>query len=388
MKNAKMNYESLIGKKIYFGKYTWKIIDWNFYGCKLICDVFGGDQFFLHAWDRTSRLDIGEEVAWPRCELYDWLNDDFLRSSFSEEESACIINEASSIHNLDSEQSGVFLLERSELIKHTNIYIDNCWTLDADVWDYDEEAVTNEKYVQPVIWIDFALIDSLIPGWKELAINLAFSDNNDFGIPNPVQFYKKLTENYSLAIGEFLEMLESASECARKYYYEQIYEVLYDLARNDDSASIDKVFELCPDLDPEGYYSYDQLLPLGEAIENESYSAICALVNNGCDIDCATMAQHSTLTIASSEKMILFLIEKGASVQFSDIMDIWVWAGNPDLAKKVIKMTSPSNTQQYMEYAKSFYDDKSIYCYGALETEDSRKAFQEMVSFLEKTATK
>lgn len=262
-----ISYKSLVGEKVYFGKHKWKIIDWSPYGCMLICDVLGGDQFFLHAWDRSYRLDFGEEVVWPKCELYDWLNDDFLKSSFSEEESACIVTEASSIHNLKSEQVGVFLLERSELIKHTNIHIDNCWALDADVWDYDEEAVANKKCVQPVIWIDFALIDSLIPGWKELATNLAFSDNNDFGIPNPVQFYKKITENYSLAIGELLEMLERSSESARKYFYEQIYEVLYDMARNDDATSINKLFELCPDLTPEGYYSYDQLLPLGEAFE-------------------------------------------------------------------------------------------------------------------------
>lgn len=78
-------------------------------------------------------------------------------------------------------------------------------------------------------------------------------------------------------------MLERSSENVRKYFYEQIYEVLYDMARNDDFTSINKVFELCPDLDPEGYYSCDQLLPLGEAIENEAYNAICALIDNGCD---------------------------------------------------------------------------------------------------------
>lgn len=377
-----MGYEALNEKKIHFGKYKWKIIDWNPHGCMLICDVLGGDQFFLQAWDRTYRLDIGEEVVWPKCELYDWLNDDFLKSSFSEEESACIVTEASSIHNLKSEQVGVFLLERSELIKHTNIHIDNCWALDADVWDYDEEAVANKKYVQPVIWIDFALIDSLIPGWKEMATNLAFSDNNDFGIPNPVQFYKKITENYSLAIGELLEMLERSSESARKYFYEQIYEVLYDMARNDDATSINKLFELCPDLTPEGYYAYDQLLPLGEAIENEAYNAICALIDNGCDIDCATMAEHSTLSIASSERMILFLVEKGVSVQFSDILDIWIWGKNPELAKKVIKIANPSDVQKCLESARFFCEDKSIYCYGGLE-EEERNTFQKMLALLE-----
>ena len=377
-----MNRDSLIGLKLRFGKYNWKIINWEANGCMLLCDVLDGNQFFRRAWDRTYLLDVGEDVAWPKCELHDWLNGVFLKDAFSEEESACIVNEPCRIGDFTTDQVGVFLLPRSELIKYTNIHVDYCWTLDADVWDYDEEAVTNEKYVQPAIWIDFALLDSLIPGWKELATNLAFSDNNDFGIPNPVQFYKKITENYSLAIGELLEMLERSSESARKYFYEQIYEVLYDMARNDDAISINKLFELCPDLTPEGYYSYDQLLPLGEAIENKAYNAICALIDNGCDIDCATMAEHSTLSIASSERMILFLVEKGVSVQFSDILDIWIWGKNPELAKKVIKIANPSDVQKCLESARFFCEDKSIYCYGGLE-EEERNAFQKMLALLE-----
>lgn len=342
-----MDYESIIGKKVRFGKYNWKIIAWNYYGCMLICDVLDGDRFFIQAWDRSCRLDFGEEVVWPKCELYDWLNDDFLKSSFSEEESACIVDEASCIHNPNSAQAGVFLLERSELIKHTNIHIDNCWALDADVWDYDEEAVTNEKYVQPVIWIDFALIDSLIPGWKELVANLAFSDDNDFGIPNPVQFYKRLTENYSLAIGELLELLEKSSESARKYFYEQIYEVLYDMARNDDSASIHKLFKLCPDLDPEGYYSYDQMLPLAVAIENKAYNAIDALVDNGCDINLATWAAESTIEIACSlsnpSQMVQFLIRKGCMLTPDDAF--YCWSKNQVLAKEIIAKGKCFNTE-------------------------------------------
>lgn len=334
-----MNRESLIGLKLCFGRYNWKIINWEANGCMLLCDVLEGNQFFRQVWDRSYRLDVGEDVAWPKCELHDWLNDDFMKDAFSEEESACIVNEPCRIGSFTTDQAGVFLLARSELIKHTNIPVDCCWTLDADVWEYDEEAVTNEKYVQPVIWIDFDLIDSLIPGWKELATYLAYSDNNDFGIPIPVQFYKKLTGNYSLAIVELLEMLERSSECARKYYYEQIYEVLYDMARNDDSTSINKLFKLCPDLAPEGYYSYDQMLPLGDAIENEAYNAISALVDNGCNINYATWGSDSTLEIASSlsnpSQMVRFLIEKGCMLAFDDAF--YFWSENQVLAKEIIE---------------------------------------------------
>lgn len=329
----------LIGLKLRFGKYNWIIIKWEANGCMLLCDILGRSQFFRQAWDHTYRFDVGEDVAWSKCELHDWLNNDFWEDAFSEEESACIVTEPCRIGDFTTDQVGVFILERSELIKYTNLNIDTCWTLDADVWDYDEEAVTNEKYVQPVIWIDFALIDSLIPGWKELATNLAFSDNNDFGIPNPVQFYKKLTENYSLAIVELLEMLKRSSESARKYYYEQIYEVLYDMARNDDSTSINKLFELCTDLAPEGYYSYDQMLPLGEAIENEAYNAISALVDNGCNINIATWNSDSTIEIASSlsnpSQMILFLLEKGCMLAFDDAF--FFWSENQVFAKEIIE---------------------------------------------------
>ena len=134
-----MNRESLIGLKLRFGKYNWKIIDWNDYGCMLLCDVLGGNHFFRRAWDRTYRLDDREDVVWPKCELHDWLNDDFLKNAFSEEESACIVNEPCRIGDFNTQQAGIFLLARSELIKYTKIHIDDCWTLDADVWDCDEE---------------------------------------------------------------------------------------------------------------------------------------------------------------------------------------------------------------------------------------------------------
>ena len=375
-----MSRDSLIGLKLRFGKYNWKIINWEANGCMLLCDVLDGNQFFRQAWDRSYRLDVGEDVAWPKCELHDWLNDDFMKDAFSEEESACIVNEPCRIGDFTTDQVGVFLLPRSDLIKHTNIHVDYCWTLDADVWDYDEEAVTNEKYVQPVIWIDFAFIDSLIPGWKDLAAVLAYSDDGDFGIPCPVLFYKELTEDYNLAIGNLIKMLECVSRNARKYYYEQIYEIMYVMARNDDAASINRVFELCPDLEPEGYYSYDQMLPLGEAIEKEAYGAINALVNNGCNIDCASMDTHTTIHFASSDKMVLFLIERGVTVEFSDIMDIWVWEENPELAKKVIQMTASSNIQQYIDCARYYYEDTSIYCYGGLE-EKERQAFNNMIAY-------
>jgi len=378
-----MNRESLIGLKLRFGKYNWKIINWEANGCMLLCDVLDGNQFFRQAWDRSYRLDAGEDVAWPKCELHDWLNDVFMKNAFSEEELACVVNDPCRNGDFTTDQVGVFLLARSELIKYTNIHVEYCWTLDADVWDYDEEAVTNEKYVQPVIWIDFALIDSLIPGWKDLAAVLAYSDDGDFGIPSPVLFYKELTVNYSFAMSKLMNMLKYVSKKARKYYYEQIYEILYVMARNDDAASINRVFELCQDLEPEGYYSYDQMLPLGEAIEKEAYEAISALVNNGCDIDCATMAEESTLRIASSERMILFLIEKGVSVQFSDILDIWIWSKCPELAKTVISKTASANIQQYIDSAKAFYEDNSIYYYGGLE-EEERSAFINMIAYLAK----
>ena len=181
-----MESEHLLGKKVRFGKHNWTIIEWNCSGCKLICDVLEGDNFFLGAWDRTYRLDRGEDVFWPKCELHDWLNDDFIKSSFSEEEAACIISEACSINAFDSDQIGVFLLNRQELMVYTNIDVNNCWTLDTEIYFYGEDEVTYEKYIQPVIWIDFSLVKSLIPGWKELTEVLAYSDNNDWGIPNPI----------------------------------------------------------------------------------------------------------------------------------------------------------------------------------------------------------
>ena len=244
-----------------------------------------------------------------------------------------------------------------------------------------ESILKSGNYSNVAIWIDFALTDSLIPGWRDLATVLAYSDDNDFGIPNPVLFYKELNENYSLTIGNFMRMLKCVSKNARKYYYEQIYEILYVMARNDDATSIYRVFELCPDLEPEGYYSYDQMLPLGEAIEKEAYEAISALVSSGCDIDCATMAEESTLRIASGEKMILFLIEKGVSVHFSDILDIWIWRKNPELAKTVIGKTAPTNIQHYIDSAKAFFEDKSMYYYGGLE-EEERNAFNNMFNYL------
>ena len=69
----------------------------------------------------------------------------------------------------------------------------------------------------------------------------------------------------------------------------------------------------------EGYYSYDQYLPLGEAIMNNAYQAIEALLANGCDVNLASFASDSTIAFAmdedASENMISYLLEKGALVE-------------------------------------------------------------------------
>lgn len=163
-----MDSHSVIGKKCRFGKFDWTIIDWNLRGCMLLCnDVQNGDYCFRQAWDRTYRIDHGEDVSWPRCELHDWLNEDFRVSTFSEEEAACIIDDACYANRFSTDQVGVFLLEKNELIKYTNVHIEDCWTLDFDSYTYGEDEVTYEKYVQPAIWIDLDLINSLLPKWKE-----------------------------------------------------------------------------------------------------------------------------------------------------------------------------------------------------------------------------
>lgn len=383
-----MDSTKINGKYVHFGKYEWKIVEWNNNGCLLVCYVVDGREYFRNCWDATYRIDYGSDVSWPNCELHDWLNKDFLRDAFSDEEEACILNAACSVNSYKNNQVGIFLLERDELLKYTEIPVGNCWCLDFDP-DGDEDGVLAKKYVQPAIWVDFCMTNSLIPGWKELTELLAFSKDADFGTPIPEIWHRKKSESYNLAAKQLIDLLEHASTDARKYYYEQIYETLYDFARHDDADSINKVFRLCPDLEPEGYYDYDQTLPLGEAIESNAFNAISALLENGCDIDYPTMAEHGTIDFAESckncsEKMLLFLIDKGATFDTNDMINTWVYCQNPKLAKQMIASvlaTTGGSANPFYDGAVAFAEDSSIYYYGGL-SDNEKNRFDEMLKYL------
>lgn len=214
---------------------------------------------------------------------------------------------------------------------------------------------------------------------------LTWSNDNDFGILVPEELLRDLSQDYAKGIAHFLSVLEGATLDERCSFYKQIYEVLYVMAAKDDAESINKVFELCPDLAPEGYYSYDQVLPLGEAIEHTAYNAINALVKNGCDINTATFGAASTIGFAAQyddvEQMIPFLIEKGVSVEFQDIIDLWIWNNASELARRIINRISLEEIHRFIANAEVYAEDMSIYCYGGLD-DQQKTVFGELLTYL------
>lgn len=379
-----MDNTSLIGKKLYFGRHKWQILEWNTSECLLLCDVYGKVECFSMPWDTSYRNDWGENIEWPRCELCAFLNDDFCRTAFTETEKSCIRDEAYRV--LDSEQRGVFLLSRSEHQKYGfcdnsalfGIGSENEWFRDsANTFDSECDPLES-KCIRPAIWLDFGMTDALLPGWRELSQLLAFKDDGDFGCPIPTSFNLSLHRDYLCTINSLFSVLENAEKEAIKHFLEPIYEVLYAMVEKNDATSINQLFELCGELAPEGYYDYDQTLPLGHAIEHNAYDAITALISNGANPDFASFSANGTIQFAAdnnaTNNMIIFLIKMGAPVDFQTIYHVWVHENNPDFAKEILSATEfQTNNDDISECINYMLDDDKWFdCY----EEFKRRAFK------------
>lgn len=214
---------------------------------------------------------------------------------------------------------------------------------------------------------------------------LQWSRDNDFGIPVPSILLGKLREDYGTEIRIFLETLKNASEEARKRFYPQIYETLYVMAAQDDAEAIRRVFALCPDMCREGYYSYDQTLPLGDAIEQGAYKALEALLDMGCNIHFATFAPCSTIGHAVGndcpEEMILWLLNRGAVPEFEDVLTVWVYEGHEDLAKKMLETAgafpAEAGKKAFLQEARACWEEDAD-----LLEEDEKERFRALLRFL------
>lgn len=392
-----MNNDFLNKRMIPFGKYNWIVLACQ-YGKSLLLSA---DNVCEMPWDT-----LNEDAEYVTSEIRDWLNDDFLCDSFTYEEAIYIEADPST-------KDKIFLLSIQEALSYmykltANKASGHWWLRDSydrdacfwnegvlfgDInWDCDQKFTL--LGVRPALWIDNSILKKyeeiemqrlVREGYDSLAECLTWSDDNDFGIPMPNELLRALSRDYEEVIIQFLSALENASLEDRQDYYKQMYEVLYTMAARNDAESINKVFALCPGLEPEGYYSYDQVLPLGEAIENESYDAINALLNNGCDIDTATFSVTSTIEFAtqfdSIDRMVPFLIDKGVSVQFQDIIDLWIWNNKPELARMVIDSLPIEDVHGFVTSAKEYVEDISVYCYGSLDSQQ-KVIFGELVEYL------
>ena len=167
---------------------------------------------------------------------------------------------------------------------------------------------------------------------------LEWEADAEFGIPTPVKLLRQLQEDYPNRIRSFLEILEDADEAERNECLPLIFEVLYETAKQNDGASIRRIFMLCPDLSRDGYECYDQTLPLGSAIEHCAYDAIDAFVAVGCSLHTVSWAGYSAVEQALNcdcgEEMVLHLLERAGEVTFGELA--LAWDENPELAEKMM----------------------------------------------------
>lgn len=146
-----------------------------------------------------------------------------------------------------------------------------------------------------------------------------------------------LVSNYNDNIGFFLEALERADSSERGKYYEEVYETLYCMARNNNQCAIERVFALCPGLDT--YWGHmDGITPLGEAIASNCQQAIQAFLNCGFDIEsCCSGIGDWALDLADNDnELIMFLVKNGADISLNAVYSQIVYYHNYDLAKEMI----------------------------------------------------
>lgn len=369
--------KNIVGKNVHFGKCDWKILEWNSTGCLLVYATPGAREFYIK-WDASYRADWGGDIEWPNCELFDYLNGEFLEKTFTEEERICI----RPVKECSDKQCKAFLLgweESKTYGLHTRDYLGNDeeWFRDSSSVFESECDPLAEKYIRPAIWIDFAMIDSVLPGWHKLAELLACSIG-DF-VPYPDNFGAWLNKNYTEAIQTLFTVLRNSAKSAIKHFVEPLYEVLYCLARNNDATSINTMFELCADLEPEGYYSYDQTLPLGEAIETNAYEAVDALIANGANPDFASYSESSTLWYALNvdvpREMLIYLLRKGAPLEGDFLYHIWVTENDSEFAKEMFSAAICCNVDECLKYV--LYQEEKL----DLQNECKKKV-SELVTYI------
>lgn len=157
---------NLYGKTVKFGANEWIIIDSTACGYLLM-----SCESVEYLWDGYYRIDDGKTIEWPNCELFEWLNDDFVKEIFSDEERACVVDCSGKVNRNNDNQVGVFVLsekeyrayskKRASIDNETNSYDHNCWYRDSGeemMFEHDEDAPLQWPHVFPAIWIDNYLV--------------------------------------------------------------------------------------------------------------------------------------------------------------------------------------------------------------------------------------
>lgn len=160
-----------VGKNIRFGELNWVVIENNNGHCLLLCQ-----KTFSCAWDTSYRIDYGESVDWPNCELYDWLNDDFRNYYLNENEQLCIC-EGEQYYGHYKNKAEIFILdcgahdyyvekicksnEKYENLRANHPNINPFWYLDSSSMFDSETDPLMKCNVRPAIWIDICLAKEL-----------------------------------------------------------------------------------------------------------------------------------------------------------------------------------------------------------------------------------
>jgi len=99
-------------------------------------------------------------------------------------------------------------------------------------------------------------------------------------------------QDYECTLPAFFMDLEATSpELRKKYYSEQVYDLLLTMVIHRDLPSIRRLFELCPGWNGRGYI--EGLTPLGQALDNRDLACMRFLLEKGAD----TELYDQTLTV-------------------------------------------------------------------------------------------
>lgn len=188
-----------IGKTIIFANAEWVILDWNNQGCLLLAIA----PVDICVWDSEEF----HPKEWESSEICEWLNGEFFTRAFSPEEQSAIFTGDDSTYFGRNNQSGVFLLSIDEARKYADtisssllfdfcaagkdldwwlrddeptddrcavLIHDNRITAQTDAWPFEYDDKWIPHAVRPVIWLDFAIMETVMPGWVHLGELFAY----------------------------------------------------------------------------------------------------------------------------------------------------------------------------------------------------------------------